>query len=87
MPSVIGYHDVTDTDHWLKSDLREKEFGKLGITNIRTFVDPTNRTRVAISADVPDMDAFLKFLQSDEGAAAEKSDGVVPDTVVLLVES
>ena len=55
MPSIIGYHHVTDHDHWLNSDLREKKFGELGVTNIRTFTDPTNSARVAVSADVPDL--------------------------------
>ena len=40
MPTVIGYHDVKDTDHWLASPKRE-EFGPLGVSSIRTFVDPT----------------------------------------------
>ena len=87
MPSVIGYHDVADVDHWLSSDVREKEFGALGITNIRTYVDPTNPKRVGISADVPDVDAFVAFLQSEDGAAAAASDGVAMETVVLLVEA
>ena len=46
MPTIIGYHDVKDTDHWLASPKREEFFGPLGVTNIRTFVDPENRTRV-----------------------------------------
>ncbi len=44
MPTVIGHHDVKDTDHWLASPKREEFFGPLGVTNIRTFVDPTNRS-------------------------------------------
>jgi hypothetical protein len=87
MPAVIGYHRVTDRDHWLSSDLREKGFGEFGIINIRTYIDPTNPARVAISADVPDVDAFVAWLQTDDGAATAKSDGVPMDTVVLLVES
>ena len=43
MPSVIGYHHVTDHDHWLNSDLREKKFGELGVTNIRTFTTRPTR--------------------------------------------
>ena len=74
-------------DHWLRSDLREKRFGELGITNIRTYTDPTNPARVAISADVPDVDAFVAWLQTEDGAATAKSDGVLLDTIVLLVES
>ena len=44
MPTVIAYHDVKDKDHWLASNVREEFFGPLGVTNIRTFVDPTNPT-------------------------------------------
>ena len=36
MPTVIGYHDVKDKDHWLASPKREEFFGPLGVTNIRT---------------------------------------------------
>ncbi len=42
MPTVIGHHDVKDSDHWLASPKREEFFGPLGVTNIRTFVDPQN---------------------------------------------
>ena len=42
MPTVIGHHDVKDTDHWLASPKREEVFGPLGVTNIRTFVNPQN---------------------------------------------
>ena len=45
MPTVIAYHDIVkDTEHWLSSPKREEFFGLLGVTNIRTFVDPDNRT-------------------------------------------
>ena len=87
MPSIIGYHQVKDRDHWLSSDLREKKFGELGVTNIRTFTDPTDSARVAVSADVPDLDAFMAWLQSEDGAATAASDGVVMDTLVFLVQS
>jgi hypothetical protein len=87
MLSIIGYHNVTDRDHWLSSDLREKKFGELGVTNIRTFIDPANPARVAVSADVPDLDAFMAWLQSEDGAAAAASDGVVMDTLGFFVES
>lgn len=87
MPKVVAYHDVKDRDHWLASNRREEVFGPLGITNIRTFIDATNPTRVAISADIPDMDAFGAFMQSADAAAAMESDGVIPATVVVLVEA
>jgi hypothetical protein len=87
MPTVIGHHDVKDTDHWLASGRREEFFGPLGVTNIRTFVDPTNPARVAVLMDVPDMDAVQAALQTAEGAEAMEHDGVKPETLVILVEA
>ena len=87
MPKMVAYHEVKDRDHWIASTKRDEVFGPLGITDIRTFIDATNPSRVAISADVPDMDAFGAFMQSPEAAAAMESDGVIPETVVVFVEA
>ena len=87
MPTVIAYHDVKDKDVWLASKVREEFFGPLGVTNIRTFVDPTNPTRVGLLMDVADLDAVAAALQTPEAAAAEEHDGVVPETIVILVEA
>ena len=86
MPTIFAYHDVNDTDHWLASPKREEFFGPLGVTNIRTFVDPTNRTRVGVLMDVPDMDAVTAALETAEARDAMAYDGVVAETLVLLVE-
>ena len=86
MPTVFGHHDVKDTDHWLASPKREEFFGPLGVTNIRTFVDPENPTRVGILMDVPDMDAVAAALKTEDAAEAMASDGVLPETLVILVE-
>ena len=87
MPTVIGYHDVKDTDHWLASPKREEFFGPLGVTNIRTFVDPQNPTRVGLLMDVPDMDAVMAAMDTEAAAAAMAHDGVLPETLVILVEA
>ena len=87
MPTVIGHHDVKDKDHWLASPKREELFGPLGVTNIRTFVDPQNPTRVAVLMDVPDMDALTAAMQTKAAAEAMEHDGVLADTLVILVES
>ena len=87
MPSIVVHHDVDDTEHWLASPVREEFFGPLGITNVRTFTNPQNPKQVALTLDVPDLDALFAALQSPEAAAAMKSDGVHADTLVLLVES
>ena len=88
MPTVIGHHKITKgAEHWLKSPKRKELFGPLGVTNIRTFVDPQDPTRVAVLMDVPDMDAFAKAMQSPGAADAMAYDGVVPETLVIMVES
>jgi hypothetical protein len=83
---VIAHHDVNDTEHWLASPKREEFFGPLGVTNIRTFVDPQNPTHVAVLMDVSDMDAVMAAMQTEGAVAAMDHDGVQADTLVLLVE-
>ena len=87
MPTVIGHHDIKDTAHWLASPKREEVFGPLGVTNIRTFVDPQNPDHVAVLMDVADMDALMGAMQSPEAGAAMEHDGVIPESLVILVES
>ncbi len=87
MPTVIGHHNVKDTQHWLASPNRQEFFGPLGVTNIRTFTDPQNPTRVAVLMDVPDLDATLAALQTAAASEVMDQDGVLADTLVLLVET
>ncbi len=87
MPTVIGHHDVKDQKHWLASPKREEVFGPLGVTNIRTFIDPQNPKRVAVLMDVADMDALMAAMQKPEMAEAMEYDGVVAESLVILVEA
>jgi hypothetical protein len=87
VPTVIAHHDVTDKDHWLASPKREEVFGPLGVTNIRTFVDPQNPSRVAVLMDVADMDVVMAAMENETMAEAMKYDGVVPESLVILVEA
>ncbi len=59
----------------------------LGVTNIRTFVDPENPTRTGLVMDVPDMDAVMAAMETEAAADAMAHDGVLPETLVILVES
>jgi hypothetical protein len=86
MPTVVAYHDVEDTEHWLASPKREEVFGPLGVTNIRTFVNPDDAKKVGVVMDIPDMDAVMAFMRTPEAAEAMAYDGVLPETLVLLVE-
>ena len=87
MPTVIGHHDVKDKDHWLASPKREEVFAPLGVTNIRTFVNHQNPTQVAVMMDVADMDALMAAMQTPPMAEAMEYDGVLPETLVILVEA
>ena len=88
MATIIAHHNITKgAEHWLNSPKRAELFGQLGIEDIRTFVDPQNPTRVAILMDVPDMDALARAMQSEAAADAMAFDGVVPESIVILVET
>ena len=87
MPTVITYHDVLDKDHWLASPKREEVFGPFGATNIRTFVNPQNPTKVAVLMDVADLEVFMGAMQSQTAAEAMAYDGVVGETLTIVVEA
>jgi hypothetical protein len=87
MPTVFAYHDVKDKDHWLASPKREEFLGPLGVTSIRTFVDPENPTRVGLLMEVPDMDAVMAAMETEAAAEAMAYDGVLPETLVILLEA
>ena len=52
-----------------------------------TFVDPRNPTHVAVLMDVADMKAFQAAMESEGAAEAMAYDGVLPETLVILVEA
>ena len=88
MPTVVAHHKITKgAQHWLTSPKRKEVFGPLGVTNIRTFVDPTDPTRVAVMMDVADMDKVMAAMKSQAAADAMAYDGVVPESLVIMVES
>ena len=88
MPTIVAHHNITKgSKHWLTSPKRKEFFTPLGVTNIRTFVDPQNPNRVALMMDVPDMDAMTAAMQTKAAADAMEFDGVVPESLVILVES
>jgi len=89
MPTIIVTHDVTDTDHWLSSPKRQEVLPSLGASNVRTFVNPRDRTKVGLVMDVADLDAFFNALAnpSNELADAMEYDTVLPETMAILVAS
>jgi hypothetical protein len=87
MPTVMAYHDVNDKDHWLASPRREQFFGPLGVTNIRRFVDPENPRRVGLVMDIADLEAVMAAMETEAARDAMAYDGVLPETLVFLVEA
>ena len=77
MARYIGFHEVDDVDHWLRSPKRHELFGPMGITG-ELFTDPASSSRVGLIANVPDMGAFQKAMQSDEAAEAMRLMASVP---------
>jgi len=87
MPTVVAYHDIVkDKNHWLSSPKREEVFGPLGVTNIRTFVDPEHPDKVAVVMDVADLDAVMAAMQQPSMGEAMEHDGVAPETLRILIE-
>jgi hypothetical protein len=87
MPRVLGFHEVKDVQHWVSSPKREEFFGPLGVTELKTYVDPQGSKRVGLTMNVADMDAMMNLMQTQEGIDAMEYDGVIPETMVILIES
>ncbi|MCU1453198.1 MAG: hypothetical protein JWN46_1344 [Acidimicrobiales bacterium] len=87
MTTLIAHHDVKDVALWLASPKRAEAFGSIGITDVRTFVSPDQPNRVGLLLEVPDLDAFNAAMQSPQFAEAMAHDGVLPETLVILLES
>jgi hypothetical protein len=57
----------------------------LGIT-VRTFRGAEDSKQVGLIAEIPDMATWDEAVQSEAAAEAMKSDGVHPETIVVLTE-
>jgi len=86
MPTVIGHHDVKDTDHWLASPKREMPSARSESRISGRSSTPRNRAQVAVLMDVADLDVVMAAMQDQKMADAMQYDGVLPETLVLLVE-
>ena len=85
MATYLITHEVDDVQHWLSSEKRADAFATLDAT-ARTFTDPQGSNRVGLIAEIPDMEAFQAFMQTDAAAEAMKHDGVRPETLLILAE-
>jgi hypothetical protein len=82
----IAFMEVDDVDRWLKSTRRGELLGSLGITG-KVFADPAQPNRVGVYVDIPDLDAFQAFMQSETAAESMRGDGVHLESFVMLFEA
>jgi hypothetical protein len=86
MATYLITHEVDDVVHWWNSPKRADVFEPLGIT-LRTFRDPAGSNRIGLIAEIPDLEAFEEFLQTETAAEAIRHDGVRMETLLVLAES
>lgn len=91
MTHLVITHEVKDAEHWLAAwqgeDSRHKLFMANGAAHVHTLQDPDNPNITGLIIAVSDMDALTAMLESEEGQAAAAEDGVMPETMKMLVQA
>jgi len=70
MPTILVHHKIKDQKVWLASPNREPFFASFGVTNIRTFLDPQDPTRVGLLSVPVSGCAAAAAHPADPGAVA-----------------
>lgn len=91
MTHLVITHEVKDADHWLAAwqgeDSRHKLFQANGAAHVHTVQDPNNPNVTGLIIAVADLDKLMAMLESEEGQAAAAEDGVMPETMTMLVQA
>ncbi len=91
MTHLVITHEVEDAEHWLAAwrgeDSRHKLFKAHGAAHVHTLQDPNNPNMTGLVIAVADMDTLMAMLESEEGQAAAEEDGVMPETMKMLVQA
>jgi len=80
MPRMVLTHEVVDIERWLKGkDERAAALGSVG-SNVIDHVALDGSNRIAVTADIHDLDALQALLDSPppEVAAQMEAHGVLP---------
>ena len=81
MPRIVVTHEVKDVKHWAsKGDERVKFIGPFA-TEIVSYVAADGSNKVAVSANVHDMEGLMAMMQTAEAAAAMEAHGVIQPVV------
>jgi len=86
MPRIVATHEVEDVKHWAsKGDERVEIIGPFA-TDIVSYVAADGSNKVAVSANVHNMEGLMAMMQTPEAAAAMEAHGVI-QPVVFHVEA
>ena len=90
MATLIGFHEVEDGQLWASAwkqgpGSRHELFARIGVT-ARIFRDPNNPNSTGVILEVPDMEKFQSFMESDELKKAMSEDRLKIDTLRMLAE-
>lgn len=84
MPRIVATHTVNDVKHWAsKGDERVEIIGPFA-TEIVSYVAADGSNKVAVSANVHNMEGLMAMMQTPEAAAAMESHGVIQPVVFHL---
>lgn len=84
-------HEVEDAERWLAAwrgeDSRHDMFRANGAAHVHTFQSKDNPNLTGLVIAVKDMQSLHDMLSSDEGRAAAAEDGVIADSMSVLMEA
>ena len=81
MPRIVATHEVKDVKHWAsKGDERVEIIGPFA-TEIVSYVAADGSNKVAVSANVHNMEGLMAMMQTAEAAAAMEAHGVIQPVV------
>jgi hypothetical protein len=86
MPRMVITHEVVDIERWLKGkEERAAALGSVG-SNVIDHVAPDGSNRIAVTADIHDIDALQALLDSPppEVAALMEAHGVLPPLTAYI---
>ena len=89
MPKIVITHDVADVETWLKyHGERADAISGMGGTNVVDHVAHDGSTRVAVSADVDDVEAVVAAIASPppELLAVMGQHGVIPPLTTYVAK-
>jgi hypothetical protein len=91
MATVLFFHEVDDGERWANAWKKVTPGNRhdglfTGVAQVRTFRDPENHNSVGTLFAIEDMEQFRTLMASDAALAAGAEDGVIQDSIRLLVE-